>query len=109
MLREDYGRGLRGVGGRRLPAPTGHPASTSTGVSGWVGQGASIVGPQAGEQIAFWALAISQGLSLSAVAQTVLPYPTLAEAGKRAAVSHYSGLAKNKLVRGVIAFLKLWG
>ncbi len=27
--------------------------------------GASIVGPQAGEQIAFWALAISQGLSLS--------------------------------------------
>ena len=71
--------------------------------------GASIVGPQAGEQIAFWALAISQGLSLSAVAQTVLPYPTLAEAGKRAAVSHYSGLAKNKLVRGVIAFLKLWG
>jgi pyruvate/2-oxoglutarate dehydrogenase complex dihydrolipoamide dehydrogenase (E3) component len=71
--------------------------------------GASIVGPQAGEQIAFWALAISQGLTLSAVAQTVLPYPTLAEAGKRAAISHYAGLAKNGLVRGVIRFLKLWG
>ena len=71
--------------------------------------GASIVGAHAGEQIAFWALAISQGLKLSAVAQTVLPYPTLSEAGKRAAVSYYAGLTKNRLVRGVIAFLKLWG
>ena len=50
-----------------------------------------------------------QGLKLSAVAQTVLPYPTLSEAGKRAAVSYYAGLTKNRLVRGVIAFLKLWG
>lgn len=71
--------------------------------------GVSIVGPQAGEQIALWSLAISQGLKLSAVAQTVLPYPTLAEAGKRAAVSYYAGLAKSGLTRAVIAMLKWFG
>jgi pyruvate/2-oxoglutarate dehydrogenase complex dihydrolipoamide dehydrogenase (E3) component len=71
--------------------------------------GASIVGHQAGELIAPWVLAISQGLKLSAMAQIVLPYPTLAEAGKRAAVSHYAGLARGRLVRAMISILKWFG
>jgi pyruvate/2-oxoglutarate dehydrogenase complex dihydrolipoamide dehydrogenase (E3) component len=52
--------------------------------------GASIVGPQAGELIAFWALAISAGLKLSAVAGMVAPYPTLGEVSKRAASAYFS-------------------
>lgn len=71
--------------------------------------GASIVGPHAGEQIAIWALAVSQGLKISAIANTVLPYPTLVEAGKRAAVGYYTGLAKSSLTRAVIGMLKWFG
>ncbi len=52
--------------------------------------GASIVGPQAGELIGFWALAISAKLKLSAVAGMVAPYPTLGEVSKRAAGAYFS-------------------
>ncbi len=52
--------------------------------------GAGIAGPQAGELIAPWALAIAQGLKLSAIAGTVLPYPTLSEVSKRAASAYFS-------------------
>lgn len=52
--------------------------------------GASILGPQAGELIGFWALAISARLKLSAIAGTVLPYPTLGEISKRAASAYFS-------------------
>ncbi|MCB1335971.1 MAG: FAD-dependent oxidoreductase [Maritimibacter sp.] len=52
--------------------------------------GATIVGPDAGEQIAFWALALSARLKMSAIAGTVLPYPTLAEVSKRAAGNYFS-------------------
>ena len=52
--------------------------------------GAGIAAPHAGELIAPWALALSARLKLSAVAGTVLPYPTLAEAGKRAAGAYFS-------------------
>lgn len=46
--------------------------------------GAGICGPGAGEMIALYALAIAQRTKLSALAALVLPYPTRAEAGKRA-------------------------
>lgn len=52
--------------------------------------GATIIGPQAGELIGFWALAISARLKLSALAGTVLPYPTLGEISKRAASAYFS-------------------
>jgi pyruvate/2-oxoglutarate dehydrogenase complex dihydrolipoamide dehydrogenase (E3) component len=52
--------------------------------------GASIVGPVAGELIGLWALAISARLKLSAIAGTVLPYPTLGEVSKRAASAYFS-------------------
>lgn len=71
--------------------------------------GVSIVGHLAGEQLAPWVLAMRQGLKLSAMAQLVLPYPTFAEAGKRAAVSHYSGFAGSRIARAAISALKLLG
>ena len=71
--------------------------------------GAAIVGPNAGDQIAMWSLAITQKLKISAIASTVLPYPTVSEAGKRAATSYYAGLAKSRIARGMIGFLKWFG
>lgn len=47
--------------------------------------GATLVGAHAGEQAALWVLAIARRLPVGAVAGLTLPYPTLAETGKRAA------------------------
>ena len=52
--------------------------------------GASIVGPQAGELIGLWALALSARLKMSAIAGMVAPYPTLGEVSKRAAGAYFS-------------------
>ncbi|MGO4914178.1 dihydrolipoyl dehydrogenase family protein [Pseudogemmobacter sp. W21_MBD1_M6] len=52
--------------------------------------GASIAGAQAGELIAMWAMAIANKLKMSAIAGTVLPYPTLSEVNKRAAGAYFS-------------------
>lgn len=71
--------------------------------------GATLVGAGAGELIAMWALAVSKGLKISAIASMVLPYPTLNEASKRAAITYYAGLAQKKITRAVIGFLKIFG
>ena len=52
--------------------------------------GATIVGPQAGELIQIWALAIANRLKISAVAGMISPYPTLGEINKRAAGAYFS-------------------
>lgn len=67
--------------------------------------GAGIAGPLAGELIQPWILALSQGLKAGAMAGLVLPYPTRGEAGKRAAIGYFSGLASNPLVRRVIGLI----
>ncbi len=71
--------------------------------------GCSIVGPNAGDLIAMWTLAITQKLKVSAIAGMVLPYPTLGEAGKRAAVTYYAGVTEKPLIRKLIGFLKRFG
>jgi pyruvate/2-oxoglutarate dehydrogenase complex dihydrolipoamide dehydrogenase (E3) component len=52
--------------------------------------GATIVGPQAGELIQVWALAIAARLKMSAVAGMISPYPTLGEINKRAAGAYFA-------------------
>ncbi len=52
--------------------------------------GATIVGPQAGELIQLWALAIASNLKMSAISGMVAPYPTLGEINKRAAGAYFS-------------------
>lgn len=52
--------------------------------------GATIVGAEAGELIAMWAMAIANGMKMKAIADTVLPYPTLSEINKRAAGAYFS-------------------
>jgi pyruvate/2-oxoglutarate dehydrogenase complex dihydrolipoamide dehydrogenase (E3) component len=71
--------------------------------------GATIVGPNAGELIATWALAIGQRLNIRAFAATVMPYPTLAEVGKRAAITQFTAGLTSPMVRRIIAWLRRLG
>ncbi len=71
--------------------------------------GAGIVGAGAGELIAPWVLALSNSMKISSLANMVLPYPTLNEAGKRAAISYYAGLAKKPWLRRILGILKALG
>jgi pyruvate/2-oxoglutarate dehydrogenase complex dihydrolipoamide dehydrogenase (E3) component len=71
--------------------------------------GASIVGPNAGDLIALWTLAVTRKLKVAAIASMVLPYPTLGEAGKRAAITYYAGVAAKPLLRRLLGLLKQFG
>ncbi len=69
--------------------------------------GATIVGAQAGELIAPLCLAISARMKLSALAGTVLPYPTLAEIGKRGAGAYFSPkLFDNPFVKRMVRLVQ---
>jgi pyruvate/2-oxoglutarate dehydrogenase complex dihydrolipoamide dehydrogenase (E3) component len=52
--------------------------------------GAGILAPHAGEMIGLWTLAVLRQEKLSTLAGMIFPYPTLAEAGKRAAGTFYA-------------------
>lgn len=52
--------------------------------------GVTIVGPDAGELISFWALAIAAKLKMGQIAGMVAPYPTLMEVNKRAAGAYFT-------------------
>ncbi|MBI4366344.1 MAG: FAD-dependent oxidoreductase [Deltaproteobacteria bacterium] len=71
--------------------------------------GATIVGAQAGELIAAWTLAVVQGLNIRAFTGIVLPYPTLSEIGKRAAIDYFTPSLTNPWVRRIIAWLRIFG
>ena len=69
--------------------------------------GASIAGPEAGELIGIWALAIANGLKMGAVANMVAPYPTLGEVNKRAAGNYFSPkLFGNPWVKRVVRLVQ---
>jgi pyruvate/2-oxoglutarate dehydrogenase complex dihydrolipoamide dehydrogenase (E3) component len=65
--------------------------------------GAGIAGPQAGELIHAWTLAVARRTKVGTMAQAIAPYPTLGEAGKRAAGSFFTprlfGPGVRRLVR----------
>jgi pyruvate/2-oxoglutarate dehydrogenase complex dihydrolipoamide dehydrogenase (E3) component len=71
--------------------------------------GATIVGAAAGELITAWTLAVSRGLNIRAVAGMIVPYPTLAEIGKRAAVTYFLPSLTNVWVRRIIGWLRRFG
>jgi len=71
--------------------------------------GATIVGAQAGELIAMWTLAIAQGLNIRAMTGVVLPYPTLSEIGKRAAIDYFTPGLTSPWVRRIIMWLRIFG
>jgi pyruvate/2-oxoglutarate dehydrogenase complex dihydrolipoamide dehydrogenase (E3) component len=71
--------------------------------------GATIVGAHAGELITTWTLALTQGLNIRAMTGIVVPYPTLAEVGKRAAITYFSSSLTGSTVRRLIGFLRRFG
>lgn len=71
--------------------------------------GASIAGAGAGELIGMWAMAIANNLKMSAIANTVLPYPTMGEINKRAAGAYFSPrLFENPMVKRIVRFVQRW-
>lgn len=68
--------------------------------------GAGVVAPHAGEMAGTFGLMIGRKLPLSALAGMVLPYPTLAEAGKRAAGDFYTPKLLSPFTKRLIGWLK---
>ncbi len=68
--------------------------------------GAGIVGPQAGELIQPWGLAITSKLKIGAMASYISPYPTLSEINKRAAGSFYTPRLFSEKTRKIVRFLQ---
>ena len=71
--------------------------------------GAGIVGPQAGDLLHVWVLAISQGLKIGALATMIAPYPTLGEASKRAAGAFYAPSLFSDRTRRLVRLLARLG
>ncbi|MBT5373269.1 MAG: FAD-dependent oxidoreductase, partial [Rhodospirillaceae bacterium] len=71
--------------------------------------GASIVGAAAGELIAPWVLAMSQGLKIGAMAGAIAPYPTRSEISKHVAGSFYTEKLFGKGMQRLVRFLSIFG
>jgi pyruvate/2-oxoglutarate dehydrogenase complex dihydrolipoamide dehydrogenase (E3) component len=71
--------------------------------------GAGICSPHAGEVIQSWVLAVARGMSIRAMAGVVLPYPTLGEAGKRAAGEFYTAALFGARTRFLVRLLSRLG
>lgn len=67
-------------------------------------KGVTIVAPHAGELIYTYSLALDKKLRLSALAAAVAPYPTLAEAGRRAAGEFYTAAVFGRLAQLWVRF-----
>lgn len=68
--------------------------------------GAGIAGPNAGELIGLWVLAISKAMTVKDIATLIIPYPTLNEVSKRAAGSYYTPLLFSDRTRKIVGLLK---
>ena len=71
--------------------------------------GCAIAGPHAGELILPWVMALSRGLKVQDLAGLVVPYPTLSEVSKRAAVEFLRPSAQNRWLRGLIRVARRFG
>ncbi|MFO1027141.1 MAG: FAD-dependent oxidoreductase [Acetobacteraceae bacterium] len=67
--------------------------------------GAGILARNAGEMISQWSLAIAQRTSLSALAGLIVPYPTRAEAAKRAAGMAFAPRLFTSRVKSLVRLL----
>ncbi len=69
--------------------------------------GVSIVGPDAGELINLWALALANGMKMSHIAAMVAPYPTLGEINKRVAGACFAPrLFDNPRVKRIVGLVQ---
>tara|TARA_R110000772_G_scaffold215694_2_gene326200 strand:- start:44895 stop:46331 length:1437 start_codon:yes stop_codon:yes gene_type:complete len=67
--------------------------------------GCGIAGPQAGEHIQLWVLALSKGMKVGDLAILIAPYPTLGEVSKRAAGSFFTPKLFSDRTRAIVRFL----
>jgi pyruvate/2-oxoglutarate dehydrogenase complex dihydrolipoamide dehydrogenase (E3) component len=104
VLRSSYGENDRAQANR---ATSGH-IKIVTDRRGGI-RGATIVGAQAAENIATFSLAINQQLNIEALAGLIVPYPSFAEVGKRAAMTYFNGGLTSPLVRRIIGWLRRFG
>jgi pyruvate/2-oxoglutarate dehydrogenase complex dihydrolipoamide dehydrogenase (E3) component len=71
--------------------------------------GVTIVGPEAGELIGFWALALSARLKVATIAGMIAPYPTRGEISKRAAGAYFSPkLFDNPRLTWLVQMVQRW-
>lgn len=71
--------------------------------------GAGIVGAHAGELIAPWQMAITKGMNVADIAGLVLPYPTLSEVSRRAAILHYAPKLRSHMLQRVLKAIRWLG
>jgi len=71
--------------------------------------GAAIVGAHAGEVILPWVMAVTTKAKVSTMAGLVAPYPTLGEAGKRAAGAYFTPRLFSPRTRKLVSFLRWFG
>ena len=95
---------IEGISGRpgRFVAGTSNDANDRNGIV----LGATIVGPQAGESIAIWALAMAEKLNVRALAGLAAPHPSYAEMAKYAALAYFSRSLTSAWVRRIIGWLR---
>lgn len=71
--------------------------------------GVSIAGPQAGELIGMWSLAIVNKLKMSQISAMIAPYPSVFEVNKRAAGAYFTPrLFENDTVKKVVRLVQRW-
>ena len=71
--------------------------------------GASIVGPNAGELLQPWCLAVSSKLKIKAMTDMIVPYPTWGEVNKRVAYGYFASSLASPWLKRVIGFLAKFG
>jgi pyruvate/2-oxoglutarate dehydrogenase complex dihydrolipoamide dehydrogenase (E3) component len=104
VLRSSYGENDRAQANR---ATNGH-IKIVTDRRGGI-RGAAIVGAEAAENITTFSLAINQRLNIEALAGLIVPYPSFAEVGKRAAMTYFTRGLTSPLVRRIIGWLRRFG
>ena len=70
--------------------------------------GATILGYRAGELIFPWVMAIQNKLKISAIANSIAPYPTFSDINKRVAGSFYTDKIFSLMMKKVVKFIMNW-
>ena len=68
--------------------------------------GANIIGPQAGELITPWTLAVKEKMNIRKMAGLIVPYPTLSEINKKVATSFYAQKLFNGRIKKIVQFIQ---
>lgn len=67
-----------------------------------------LLGQHAGELILPWVMAIDQGLRLTQIASTIVPYPTRSEITKRVAGAYFTPRLFSSRTRAIVRWIQRW-